>query len=119
MESKRMNKEKQNLYEGMYVISASLSDDARKKAIEKLKSGIANQGGSIQKEHDLGRKRLAYEIEGHREGHYVLLYFKAPTQAIDALWKEYHLNEDLIRYMTLQVENVMEKLEFKPLVEVQ
>jgi small subunit ribosomal protein S6 len=114
-----MSKEKQNLYEGMYIISASLSEEARKKAVEKLKAGIQAQGGMIEKELDLGRKRLAYEIDGHREGHYVLLYFKAPTQAIDQLWKDYHLNEDLIRYITLQVESVMEKMEFKPLVEVQ
>lgn len=114
-----MKEENQNLYEGMYIISASLSDDARKKALEKIKQGILSKGGSIEKEIDMGRRRLAYEIDGHREGHYTLFYFKAPKEAVAKLWQEYHLNEDLIRFMTMKAEVVLEKLEYKPLVEVQ
>lgn len=114
-----MNENSQNLYEGMYIISASLSDDARKKALEKIKAGIQSKNGSIEGELDMGRRRLAYEIEGHREGHYALIFFKVPADAIAELWKEYHLNEDLVRFMTIRTESVKEKLEFKTLVEVQ
>ena len=109
----------QNLYEGMYVVSATLSDDARKKALEKIQNGITGRGGEIVKIHDQGRRRLAYDIEGHREGYYYLLYFNAPASAIAELWQEYHLNEDLIRFITLRAENVMEKIEFKSLEEQQ
>lgn len=114
-----MSQHRQNLYEGMYVISATLSDDARHKALERIQSGITGQGGEIKKIHDYGRRRLAYEINGHREGYYYIIYFNAPTTAIDELWHEYHLNEDLIRFMTLRTEEVMDRIEFKPLVEQQ
>ena len=114
-----MSEQKQNLYEGMYVISATLSDDARQKALDKIRGGITNRGGEIKKIHEQGRRRLAYQIDGHREGYYYLIYFTAPTSAISELWQEYHLNEDLIRFITLRTEKVMEKIEFKPLVEQQ
>lgn len=114
-----MSQDSQNLYEGMYVISATLSDDARHKALDKIQTGITNHGGEIQKLHEQGRRRLAYEINGHREGYYYLLYFTAPSTAIADLWQEYHLNEDLIRFMTLRAEKVMEKIEFKSLIEQQ
>lgn len=114
-----MNENRQNLYEGMYVISATLSEDARNKALDRIQNGITNRGGEIKKLHEQGRRRLAYEIEGHREGYYYILYFTAPTPAISELWQEYHLNEDLIRFITLRTEKVMEKIEFKPLVEQQ
>lgn len=110
-------KERKNLYEGMYIISAKLSDDARNKALEKIKTGITSRGGEVLKIHDQGRRRLAYEIEGHREGHYYILYFDAPSQAIDEMWGEYHLSEDLVRFITLRAEKVMEKIEFQPLEE--
>lgn len=45
-----------NLYEGMYVISATLSDDARNKALERIKEGITSRDGEIVKTHDWGRK---------------------------------------------------------------
>ncbi|MBI5273087.1 MAG: 30S ribosomal protein S6 [Chlamydiia bacterium] len=110
-----MKKERKGLYEGMYILSATLSDESRKKAFEKITDGIVQKGGEIRKIHEQGRRRLAYEIDGKREGFYYVLYFSAPTQAILELWKDYHLHEDLIRFMTMKVENVQETLEFKPL----
>jgi small subunit ribosomal protein S6 len=110
-----MTKNRSGLYEGMYILSATLSDDSRKKAFEKITDGIAQKGGNIRKTHELGRRKLAYEIDGKREGYYYVLYFDAPTSAIGELWKEYHLHEDLIRFMNMRVENVLESLDFKPL----
>lgn len=112
-----MSKKTQNLYEGMFVISSKLSDDARNKALEKIKDGIVSRGGEILKIHDQGRKRLAYEIDGHREGHYYVMYFNVIPEAISEMWQDYHLSEDLIRFITLRAEKVVEKIEFKPLAE--
>jgi small subunit ribosomal protein S6 len=112
-----MTEHKKNLYEGMYILSATLSEDARHKALEKIQKGITERKGEIRKIHDQGRKRLAYQIDGHREGFYYLIYFEAPGAAIPELWQDYHLNEDLIRYITLRAEKVMEKIEFKSLIE--
>lgn len=114
-----MSQQKQNLYEGMYVISATLSDDARNKALQKIQTGITQRDGEIIKIHDQGRRRLAYEIDGHREGHYYIVYFNLRTSGIAELWQEYHLNEDLIRFITLRTDKVMDKIEFKPLEEQQ
>lgn len=114
-----MKEEKPNLYEGMYVISATLSDDARNKALDKIQSGITQKGGAIVKIHDQGRRRLAYQIEGHREGHYYIVYFNLRPSGVTELWQDYHLNEDLIRFITLRTDDVMEKIEFKALEEQQ
>lgn len=110
-----MKEKKQNLYEGMYVISAKLSEDARHKALEKIEKGIKDRGGEILKLHDQGRRRLAYEINRHREGCYYIIYFNANPAIISELWQEYHLHEDLIRFITLRADKVMEKIEFKPI----
>lgn len=110
-------KERKQLYEGMYILNATLSEEARKKALERITSGIETRGGSIDKVHDQGRKKLAYEIRGSREGYYYILYFTAPTTALAELWREYHLNEDLLRFLTLTSEGVKETLEFPKLPE--
>ncbi len=112
-------KKKQNLYEGMYILSVKLSDDARQKALEKIEKGITEREGEIRKLHNMGRRRLAYEINGHKEGHYYLIYFTAPTSAIEEMWHEHHLHEDLIRFATLRTEKVLEKIDFKPIEIVQ
>lgn len=111
-----MAKKRSHLYEGMYILSATLSEDARQKALEKITNGINSRSGEIHKMFDQGRRKLAYEIDGRREGHYFILYFTIPTTAMSEMWKEYHLNEDLVRFVTLRAPKVPEKIEFKPLV---
>lgn len=109
--------DRKQLYEGMYILTATLSEDARRKALQRIQAQIQEQGGEIHKEHDLGRKKLAYEMRGSKEGHYYLLYFSAPTSALNELWREYHLNEDLLRFMTLKSEGVKEEITFQKLPE--
>ena len=110
-----MTKKNQGLYEGMYILSSVLSDDSRKKAWDKIVDGITEKGGKIKKEHEMGRRKMAYEIDGKKEGYYYVLFFEAPTSIIADLWKEYHLHEDLIRFMTMRTDAVLESLEFKPI----
>jgi small subunit ribosomal protein S6 len=112
-----MAKQKKQLYEGMYILSTTLSDDARQKSLDKITGSITERGGEVHKIHDQGRRKLTYEINGRREGHYYLVYFSVPTSAIKEMWREYHLNEDLVRFLTLKTDKVMEKLEFKPIIQ--
>ena len=102
-----MSEETNNLYEGMYCVSPMLSEGARAKALEKLERGIKDCGGEVRKVHDMGRRRLAYEIAGHREGYYFLLYFEVMPSSIAKLWEDYHLNEDLLRFVTFNDINVL------------
>lgn len=110
-----MAKPTSHLYEGMYILSASLSDDARQKALDKITSGIKESGGEVHKIFDQGRKKLAFQIGDRREGHYYVLYFSTKTSSMNELWRDYHLNEDLVRFMTLGATHVPEKIEFKPM----
>ncbi|GAB4186577.1 MAG: 30S ribosomal protein S6 [Simkaniaceae bacterium] len=112
-----MSKESKQLYEGMFIISAQLSDEARQKALDRITGSIESRGGEIHKIHDWGRRKLAYTIEKRRDGYYYIIYFSLGAKAVKEIWYDYHLNEDLIRFMTLKAEKVEEKIEFKPLVQ--
>ncbi len=108
-----MPKTKQHLYEGMYILSATLSEEGRKKALGKIVAGIQYHSGEVHKTFEQGRRKLAYEIDGRKEGFYYILYFQASSSSMSEMWREYRLNEDLIRFMTQRVELVPEKIEFK------
>lgn len=112
-----MSEQELRLYEGMYILNASLSEDALKKSLERITKTIEEGGGEIHKIHEMGRKKLAYQIDGHKQGQYFLLYFSVSPTLLQEMWKEYHLNEDLIRFATMRAEKVVEKIEFKPLIE--
>ena len=112
-----MKEDKHCLYEGMYIVSALLNEDARTKTFDKIKEGITKRDGKILKVHDQGKRRLAYEIGSQKEGHYYLVYFDAPSSAIKEMWQELRLNENLIRFCTLRATRVMDEVKFKQLPE--
>lgn len=102
---KQMNK---NLYEGIFILRTSLSDDAKEKALAKISGVIENGGGKVHKTIDWGRKKLAYSIKNAREGHFYVLYFDLETTAIKEFIRENHLNEDLLRFMHVVTDMVPE-----------
>jgi small subunit ribosomal protein S6 len=112
-----MKKKDPNLYEGMYILSSHLPEDAAAKAFEKIKSGITERGGKILKIHDQGKRRLAYAIGPHSDGHYYLMYFELEPNYIPELWHEYRQDENLVRFITLRTEKVLEEIKFKQLPE--
>ena len=112
-----MSNEESRLYEGMYILSCALSEEARQRAFQRIEDDIKEQGGEIVKVHEQGRQRLAYEVARQRDGHYYLVYFKVKPSAIDFLHRAYHLMEDLLRFITLRAEEARETIEFKPVGE--
>ncbi len=112
-----MSQNKRNLYEVMYIFNSALTEDALKKAFDKALDEMTSKGAEVKKVHDMGRRRLAYEIGRHREGHYFLVFLEAAPEILDEVKSEYRLMEDMVRYMILTADKVQEKLEFQPLAE--
>ena len=106
------DKNRYHLYEGLYIISATLSEAARAKAIEKINNEVTSRGGEIHKIHEMGRYKLAHDINGKKEGLYVLIYFSVNPCHLQEVYKEYHLHEDLLRFMTLRADKVPEEIKF-------
>jgi len=102
------NNTTKNLYEGIFILRTSLSDDAKEKALAKIKGVIAEGGGQVFKVIDWGRKKLAYPIKAAREGHFYVLYFDLLAKSLDEFIRENSLNEDLLRSMYVVVESVPE-----------
>lgn len=72
--------------------------------VDGLKQVIANQGGEVVRVDNWGLKNLAYRIKKNRKGHYVLLNISAPATAVAEYERVMRVNEDIIRYMTVKVD---------------
>lgn len=85
-------------YELMYIIRPDVETEAVQAVTEKFQGIIAN-GGEIAKHDVLGKKRLAYEIDKHREGTYVLVQFAAPRDVVAELDRVLKITDEVMRYM--------------------
>jgi small subunit ribosomal protein S6 len=61
-------------------------------------SGIVSEGGEVGTVDRWGRRRLAYEIDHHNEGYYVVVEFRADPAAIVPLERALHLVDDVVRF---------------------
>lgn len=89
------------LYEAMYILDARIEEEQRQEAVDTLEAHVRTQGGEVVATRDFGRRRLAYEIEGHLEGFYKILYFTGFGDCVDEVKHEMHLLPQVVRGMVV------------------
>lgn len=89
-------------YELMYIQRPEVEEESRTSNTERFQSIITNSGGEITNVEDMGKRRLAYEIDKNREGYYVLTNFKAEPEAVSELERIMKINDDVIRYLIVR-----------------
>ena len=92
-------------YESVIIARQDLGAAQVNSIIEELTTVLRNEGGEIVKVDNWGLKNLAYRIKKNRKGYYVLLDIIAPAKAVTEYERRVRLNEDIIRYMTVRVED--------------
>ena len=89
-------------YELMYLAQPS-ADEQRLGAInERIQTAITSLGGSVEKVMPPVRRRLAYELDRHREGQYAVIEFQLPPEQTRELDRTVRLTEDLLRFLVLR-----------------
>jgi small subunit ribosomal protein S6 len=97
-----------NKYESVLIARQDLGTSQVSSLVDSLKQVVAAQGGEVVRVDNWGLKNLAYRIKKNRKGHYVLMNISAPAQAIAEYERIMRVNEDIIRYMTVKVEEFSE-----------
>lgn len=90
-------------YETMYVLKADLEDEQTTQLVEKYQSLVTEHGGQIDELQEMGKRRLAYEIEEYREGYYVLMQYTADTDFTKELERIMRIEDSILRYLTVRL----------------
>ena len=94
------------LYEHVYLARQDLSAQQVEELTTQLTGVFAQQGGKITKNEYWGLKSLTYRIRKNRKAHFTLLNLDAPPAAIGEVERQQHINEDVLRAMTVRVEEL-------------
>ena len=93
-----------SLYEHVYLARQDASAQQVEELTAHLKSVIEGLGGSIAKTDYWGVKSLSYRLRKNRKAHFTLLNIDGPSAAINEIERLERLNEDVLRYLTIKVE---------------
>ena len=103
-----------NKYEVVYIIDPAVEEEARKELIAKYNALIANNGGSVDKVEEWGKRRLAYAIDYKTEGYYVLVNFQAESELPKELERNLQISESVIRYQVIRIEERKSSVKPRP-----
>ena len=94
--------ENQIYYETMYILRPDIAENEVNNHIDKYNKLLEELGGTVLDSQMRGKRRLAYQINKHREGIYVQLSHEGDGQHIFKIEKAMRLSEDVIRYLTVK-----------------
>jgi small subunit ribosomal protein S6 len=97
-----------SLYETVIIIRQETSTQQVEALADTIEDIVKQSGGSVKKRENWGLRSLAYKIKKNKKGHYILLNIEAPPTAIHEMERVMRLNEDILRYLTLRIDEIDE-----------
>lgn len=92
-------------YELAIIVSPNIESEGVTAAVEKVSGMVGAINGKVTSVDVWGRRALAYAIDNHREGTYVLLQANMPPAGLTELERNLKLSEEIIRYLLVKVES--------------
>ena len=96
------------LYESVFIVRQDVSAQHVEGLAERYSEMIKENGGEVAKTEYWGLKNLAYRVKKNRKGHYMMFNIDGPSAAIDEFERNMRLSEDVLRYMTIRVDELEE-----------
>lgn len=94
------------LYEHVFLARQDLAQAQVDALAENATAIVEANQGKVTKVENWGLRSLAYKIAKNRKAHYVLLNIDAPAGVVAELERQTQINEDVIRYMTVKVDEL-------------
>ena len=91
-------------YELMFVVRPTLEEEATMQVLATVKELLEKEKAVISSEKNMGRRELAYEVKGFKNGNYFLLVVEATPEAVKEFDRVANINEDIIRHIVVRVD---------------
>jgi len=92
-------------YEMVFIVRPDLEGDDFEEVVAEVQDLVERNEGEITKLEPWGLRRMAYPIQDHQEGHYVLTNFELKPQKVTTLERALKLKETVIRHMVIRLED--------------
>ncbi len=92
------------LYEHVFLARQDISGQQVEALVEQYRGVLEANGGKVGKVENWGLKTLTYRIKKNRKAYYTLMNIDAPSAAVEEMERQMRFNEDILRYMTVRVE---------------
>jgi small subunit ribosomal protein S6 len=92
-------------YETIFITDPNLPTEEVESLVKGYEQLATSVSGKVLKIENWGKRRLAYPVQRHEEGVYVLMVIECPADLVKELDRRYRMNDRILRHLTVRVEH--------------
>lgn len=94
------------MYEALFIVDSALAGTDLDNVQKGIHDILQKNGANILKTDNLGEKKLAYRINGHKRGTYLLVHFNAESSSLATIRRDFQLSDDIVRFLIVKDDTI-------------
>jgi small subunit ribosomal protein S6 len=99
------------IYENLFIVKPDATEEEIDHLVDQMSKSVTATGGTIDKVDKWGKRRLAYRIEKHREGSYILMQFSAEPSTVREFERRLRVQDSVIKFLTVRIDETLKRLD--------
>jgi len=99
------------IYENLFIVKPDATEEEIDHLVDLMSKHVTTAGGTIDKVDKWGKRRLAYRIEKHREGSYILMQFSAEPAIVKEFERRLRVQDSVIKFLTVRIDETLKRLD--------
>jgi small subunit ribosomal protein S6 len=99
------------IYENLFIVKPDATEEEIDHLVDHMSKSVTATGGTIDKVDKWGKRRLAYRIEKHREGTYILIQFTAEPATVKEFERRLRVQDSVIKFLTVRIDETLKRLD--------
>ncbi len=92
-------------YELMFILNPEIAEEENEALLQRIRGYLSDAGGEVTFSDDWGMRRLAYQIKGHREGHYYFTRFSMDSGEVKEFERRLLLADGVLRTLIVRLDS--------------
>ncbi|MBI1941029.1 MAG: 30S ribosomal protein S6 [Acidobacteria bacterium] len=98
-------------YEMIFVVRPDLPEEEVDKLVAQMEGVVTGTGGRVEKVEKMGRRRLAYRVQRHREGFYVFFTVEGDGDTVKEFERRLKVTDTVIKFLTVRTDEDLKRAE--------
>ena len=99
------------IYENLFIVKPDATEEEIDALVEQMSKNVTSHGGTVDKVEKWGKRRLAYRVEKHKEGYYILMQFSTDAASVREVERRLRVQDAVIKFITVRIDETLKRIE--------